>query len=243
MIDQRGETSGPSARDSSGMAVGELAGRTGLTPATINFYVRSGLLPRPLKTSRTRAVYAEESVARLGRIKEMQDAGLSLRVIRQILDGDQRLVALGVTGAASTAGRPRRLPPRITGVASFMNVTGLREEWLRKLVELGLIKTNRSDTAGEPVFERRDIAAGLAFARLLAEGVDISLIARHTEYEPVARAEAHLLAEHIAATKKRGRSAESSRVVAAFGMVRDYLRLQQLDASYPGWGGGASPPD
>ena len=41
----------------SGMAVGELSRRTGLSTAAINFYVREGLLPPPVKTSATRAVY------------------------------------------------------------------------------------------------------------------------------------------------------------------------------------------
>ncbi len=73
-----------------GVPVGELSRRTGVSPATINFYVNRGLLPHPLKTARTRATYPLAMVDRIARIKDFQDKGLPLAVIARLLDSEDR---------------------------------------------------------------------------------------------------------------------------------------------------------
>ncbi|MBT6706807.1 MAG: MerR family transcriptional regulator, partial [Chloroflexi bacterium] len=58
--------------DSPTLAVGELSNRTGVTTATINYYVRIGVLPPPRKTSPTRALYPADFENRINKIKELQ---------------------------------------------------------------------------------------------------------------------------------------------------------------------------
>src|SRR5690242_7862266 len=68
------------------LKVGQLAQSSGVSIATIKFYLREGLLPRPtLKTSRNMAWYDRSFVERIKAIKRMQERFLPLRVIKQLL--------------------------------------------------------------------------------------------------------------------------------------------------------------
>lgn len=230
------------------MAVGALARMTGVSTATVNYYVREGLLPRPRKTARTRAFYAQFYVDRIRRIKSLQERGLPLRVIRTVLDSPSPGQALGL----SAAGRPETDREAQTWLAAseFLAETGLSRADYTSLVARGLVRRpRRAPAAGAgqsagagPVHDRRDIAAGQAFAALLSSGVTMDVLARHTEYEPLSRAEAHFLAEHVAVALRQGAGPGPetvSSVLSAFDVVRRYQRLRQLDVEYPGWAGGS----
>jgi DNA-binding transcriptional MerR regulator len=81
------------ATDSDGqrelLRMGELAEASGVPAATIKHYLREGLLPEPVKTSRNMAYYPPEFVDRIRLIKRLQEERfMPLRVIREILDED-----------------------------------------------------------------------------------------------------------------------------------------------------------
>jgi DNA-binding transcriptional MerR regulator len=69
------------------LKVAEIARRTGVSTATVNFYVAQGLLPRPLKTSRNMAYYNDEHVRRLQLIQRLKQRHLPLAVIKAMLAG------------------------------------------------------------------------------------------------------------------------------------------------------------
>src|SRR5687768_9715480 len=81
--------------DSNGLLkISELADASGVPVATIRHYLREGLLPEPVKTSRNMAYYPPEFVERIRRIKQLQEEQyMPLRVIRDVLDssGGERL--------------------------------------------------------------------------------------------------------------------------------------------------------
>jgi len=62
----------------------ELATRSGLPARTIRFYQSADVLPRPDRRGRS-AVYREHHLERLRLIAELQDRGLTLSAIRQLL--------------------------------------------------------------------------------------------------------------------------------------------------------------
>jgi DNA-binding transcriptional MerR regulator len=79
----------------------ELAEATGVSAGTIKHYLREGLLPEPVKTSRNMAYYPREFVDRVKLIKQLQEERfLPLKVIKEILEngedeeGPERLRAL-----------------------------------------------------------------------------------------------------------------------------------------------------
>jgi len=64
----------------------DLVRETGLPRETIHFYKLQGLLPQPIKTGRNTALYTQEHVERLQRIRELQERQfLPLRAIRAVL--------------------------------------------------------------------------------------------------------------------------------------------------------------
>lgn len=71
------------------LRMGELSEASGVPAATIKHYLREGLLPAPVKTSRNSAWYAPEYVDRIKLIKRLQEERyLPLEVIRRILENE-----------------------------------------------------------------------------------------------------------------------------------------------------------
>jgi DNA-binding transcriptional MerR regulator len=66
-----------------------LAEQSGVSAATIKHYLREGLLPAPVKTSRNMAWYSPEFVGRIKLIKRLQEERyLPLDVIKRILENE-----------------------------------------------------------------------------------------------------------------------------------------------------------
>ena len=88
---------------------------------------------------------------------------------------------------------------------------------------------------GEPAHDRRDLSAARAYARLASAGIHYALLERHTEYEPLSKAEALFLVEHLGAASTRSPTTQPVHLVAAFDAIRRYLRSLQLDDVDPEW--------
>jgi DNA-binding transcriptional MerR regulator len=78
------------------LKIGELAEACGVPVPTIKHYLREGLLPAPIKTSRNMAYYSPEFVDRIRLIKQLQEERfMPLRAIKSLLDeGPERARAL-----------------------------------------------------------------------------------------------------------------------------------------------------
>lgn len=71
--------------------IGEVAAASGLTPDTLRYYERLGLLSAPQRTSGGFRVYPPQTLARLRFIKQAQTLGLTLHEIRDLVSyRDQR---------------------------------------------------------------------------------------------------------------------------------------------------------
>ena len=69
------------------LKISELADRSDVSVGTIKHYLREGLLPEPVKTSRNMAYYPQEFVARIRLIKQLQEERfMPLRLIKSMLD-------------------------------------------------------------------------------------------------------------------------------------------------------------
>jgi DNA-binding transcriptional MerR regulator len=91
------------------MRVGELSRRSGVSVASIKYYLREGLLPPGERTSPNQAAYGEAHVHRLRMVRALIDVGgLSVAATRAVLaavdDPDVPLyVALGRASSTTTA--------------------------------------------------------------------------------------------------------------------------------------------
>ena len=71
------------------LRMGELAEASGVPAPTIKHYLREGLLPEGVKTSRNMAYYPPEFVDRIQLIKRLQEERfMPLRVIREVMSDD-----------------------------------------------------------------------------------------------------------------------------------------------------------
>jgi DNA-binding transcriptional MerR regulator len=87
-------------KDEEMLRMGELARASGVSAATIKHYLREGLLPEPVKTSRNMAYYPAGFVERIRMIKQLQEERyMPLRVIKDLLEEDpdraRALIELG----------------------------------------------------------------------------------------------------------------------------------------------------
>jgi len=71
------------------LKMSELAEQSGVSAGTIKHYLREGLLPEPVRTSRNMAYYPPEFVERIRLIKRLQeDRFMPLRLIKGVIEED-----------------------------------------------------------------------------------------------------------------------------------------------------------
>jgi DNA-binding transcriptional MerR regulator len=128
------------------LKISELAEQADVPVATVRHYLREGLLPEPVKTSRNMAYYPPEFVERIRLIKQLQEERfVPLRVIRELLDsadGDvERVREFADSGDVLVA---RALGPEAerTSEAEVLKRFEIPERALRRLSELGVLSPN-----------------------------------------------------------------------------------------------------
>jgi DNA-binding transcriptional MerR regulator len=122
--------------------IDDLAREVGIPSRTIRFYQSKRLLPRPEMRGRV-AHYGEPHVERLRRIAELQDRGLKIKAIRELLERVDR----GETRLEEWLGLDDRLrepwandAPRLVEERELSTLAGdLRPGRLAELVRLGLV--------------------------------------------------------------------------------------------------------
>ncbi|MBI5601960.1 MAG: MerR family transcriptional regulator [Deltaproteobacteria bacterium] len=67
------------------MKISELSAYAGTSITAIRFYLREGLLPKPLKTSKTMAYYTEDHLNALLEVQKLKEEGLPLEAIKEIV--------------------------------------------------------------------------------------------------------------------------------------------------------------
>jgi DNA-binding transcriptional MerR regulator len=121
----------------------ELAAASGVPAPTIKHYLREGLLPEPVKTSRNMAYYPPEFVDRIKLIKRLQEERfLPLKAIKTVLDEDpdraEAMLELGDQILDRALARERSR----TSAAEVRKRYGLPKEVLDRLAELEVLNPN-----------------------------------------------------------------------------------------------------
>jgi DNA-binding transcriptional MerR regulator len=145
----------------------QLAEASGVSAATIKHYLREGLLPEPVKTSRNMAYYPPEFVERIRLIKQLQEERfMPLKVIRDLLEEDperaQALIELGDRILErALAGEDER-----TTAAEVRHRYGVPQDALDRLAELDVLSPN------EAGYSPTDVRIVEAISRFRAGGYD-----------------------------------------------------------------------
>ena len=152
------------------LKISELAGASGVPVATVRHYLREGLLPEPVKTSRNMAYYPPEFVDRIRLIKQLQEERfMPLRVIRDLLEREdaepERLRAMIELEdrilERALAGERERIPA--DEVRGRYEVPG---DVLDRLAELGVLSPDRRG------YSPSDLRIVEAISRFRAGGYD-----------------------------------------------------------------------
>ena len=145
----------------------ELAEASGVSAGTIKHYLREGLLPEPVKTSRNMAYYPAEFVDRIRLIKQLQEERfMPLKVIKAMLDDDPE------RARALVELEDRILERALAGEQSRVSAAELRrrydvpQEVLDRLAELEVLTPNRRG------YGPRDVEIVEAISRFRAGGYD-----------------------------------------------------------------------
>jgi DNA-binding transcriptional MerR regulator len=145
----------------------ELAAASGVPAPTIKHYLREGLLPEPVKTSRNMAYYPPEFVERIKLIKRLQEERfLPLKAIKNVLDEDpdraEAMLELGdqILDRALAGERSR------TSAAEVRQRYGMPKEVLDRLAEIGVLTPNSRG------YTPSDVSIIEAISRFRAGGYD-----------------------------------------------------------------------
>ncbi len=147
--------------------MGELAEASGVPAPTIKHYLREGLLPEPVKTSRNMAYYPPGFVDRIKLIKRLQEERfMPLKAIKSVLDEDpERAGALleledRILDRALAGERAR------TSAAEVRERYGVPKEVLDRLAELEVLTPNSRG------YSPSDVTIIEAISRFRAGGYD-----------------------------------------------------------------------
>jgi DNA-binding transcriptional MerR regulator len=131
------------ATDNGLLRMRELAAASGVPAPTIKHYLREGLLPEPVKTSRNMAYYPPEFVERIKLIKRLQEERfMPLKAIKNVLEEDpdraKAMLELGdqILDRALAGERSR------TSAAEVRKRYGMPNEVLDRLAEIGVLTPN-----------------------------------------------------------------------------------------------------
>ena len=125
------------------LKMSELAEASGVSAGTIKHYLREGLLPDPVKTSRNMAYYPPEFIDRIRLIKQLQEERfMPLKAIKRVLaDDPDRARALVEVEDKILESAQRRESSR-TSRAEAERRYGIPREALDRLEEIGVLTPN-----------------------------------------------------------------------------------------------------
>lgn len=171
--------SAPDTQQNQLLRMRELAEASGVPAPTIKHYLREGLLPEPVKTSRNMAYYPPEFVDRIKLIKQLQEERyLPLKAIKDVLDARER--------------------PR-TSAAEVRKRYGVPKEVLDRLAELEVLTPNSRG------YSPSDVTIIEAISRFRAGGYDEQIgftvydtLRYKTALEELVRQEVDVVMERLA---------------------------------------------
>jgi DNA-binding transcriptional MerR regulator len=154
-------------KDNGLLKMKELAEASGVSAGTIKHYLREGLLPEPVRTSRNMAYYPPEFVERIRLIKQLQEERfMPLKLIKSVLDEDPERARALVELEDRILERALQNDRRRVSAAELRKRCGVPQEVLDRLAELEIVTPSRRG------YGPRDVEIVAAIGRFRAGGYD-----------------------------------------------------------------------
>jgi DNA-binding transcriptional MerR regulator len=126
------------------LKMSQLAEASGVSSGTIKHYLREGLLPEPVRTSRNMAYYPPDFVERIRLIKRLQEERfMPLRMIKRVLDDDPERTRALVELEDRIIERAAAGEERRVSRAELERRYDVPAEVIDRLAELGVLTPNR----------------------------------------------------------------------------------------------------
>jgi DNA-binding transcriptional MerR regulator len=199
----------------------QLARASGMAVDTIRFYQGKGLLEAPRREGRV-TWYGDAHLERLKRIRDLQQRGFTLTVIRRFLDGELESSDESLVAAVTHPEVPQTLT-----LDQLAERSGVPAPLLHSLESAGLLVP--VEGRDEPLYPADDLEAIAAGMQLIAAGVPIGdLIELGRDYatatDRVARRAVDLFDEHVRERiQSEGGTAEAAerKLVELFNQLMD----------------------
>ena len=189
-------------------SISEVAKLIEVSTSAINYYIRSNIIPAPQKVSKTRAVFFEEHIQKLKKIKTLKEEGYPLKLIKKQINTN-----------------PLKTGDKFT-VSEILEKLDLSQSFYDDLLSKKLIK-KPNKVKGLNVHSLDDLNLINAYANLHKNGVSFTVLKRHLEYEKLSEAEAYLLIEHIEQAKSN-KIYNQKEIVDNFDIIRKYFRMSYI---------------
>lgn len=152
--------------------VEQVAAMVDVSVDTVRYYQAKGLLPPPRRAGRV-ALYDDDHLDRLERIRGLQAKGLTLATIRRLLDGelDRADEALVTAITALDGGDPAADPDDTFTIDELAARSGIPLPLLRSVLREGLLVPRK--VGGEDRYTSADVAAAKAGRVLLEAGLPL----------------------------------------------------------------------
>jgi DNA-binding transcriptional MerR regulator len=188
----------------------ELAEASGVSAGTIKHYLREGLLPEPVRTSRNMAYYPPEFVERIRLIKQLQEERfMPLKVIRSMLEDDPERARALVELEDRILERALQNEQSRVSAAELRRRYDVPQEVLDRLAELEILDpTSRG-------YGPRDVEIVEAISRFRAGGYDERIgftvydtLRYRRALEQLVKEEVQVLMDRLAGEMEPDRAAE-----------------------------------
>ncbi|MEX0620454.1 MAG: MerR family transcriptional regulator [Solirubrobacterales bacterium] len=149
------------------LKMSELVEASGVSGATIKHYLREGLLPEPIKTSRNMAWYRPETVERIEVIKRLQEERfMPLKAIRTVLAEDPEQAKAMLEVEDRIIDRAFAAERKRTSASEVQEAYGMPAEVLDRLAEIDILTPNSHG------YSPSDVTIIEAISRFRAGGYD-----------------------------------------------------------------------
>ena len=192
-------------------SISEVSSKTGISSSAINYYIRSKLITPPKKTSKTRALFSEQTINELLEIKKLKSQGLPIKLIKSNLDKKENI---------------SKFDSFLGSLKEFSVKYSANENWVKELIKKNLLSPQKKNKK-EFYFDNLDIQLLKNFQKLIEIGIPEEYLVRHNEYIELSKAEAFFLLEHINFSNLEKDNIKSVR--SHFEQVKNIIRIKELN--------------
>tara|TARA_B100000427_G_scaffold324120_1_gene328699 strand:+ start:9500 stop:10138 length:639 start_codon:yes stop_codon:yes gene_type:complete len=200
------------------LSISDLSEITNLSTATINYYVKIGVLTPPKKINKTRAIYSEIHIEILKTIKNLKEKKINLNGIKEIINNSDYSDIIS-----------NKIKHEKITINDLINNSDISQGIYEKLVDSKIIKLPKISNQGIPYHTLNDLALSQAVGEILSHGVSIEQILKNKDHSILSKSESILLAEYIKSIEGKKNRKNISSVIQSFDIIRKYLRRLELE--------------